>query len=396
MHPRVPTVALGLAALGVLGVIGARAAAQSEPAAPAAPVAQQPAAAAQQPPALDTSKWPDKPWPPGMVWVPAGEFTMGTDDEAAMPNERPAHRVRLDGFWMDEHDVTNEEFARFVEATGYVTIAERPVDWEELKNQVPPGTPKPPDEMLLPGSLAFTPPDGPVDLREMGNWWTWTTGTDWKHPDGPKSTIEKRRDLPVLQVAWDDAVAYAKWAHKRLPTEAEWEYASRGGAATNTRYWWGDEFQPHATGDGGAPARYMCNSFTGEFPYHDTGADGFAGVAPVKSFPPNGYGLYDMAGNVWQWTADVYRSDAHALAAEEGAKTGGCCINPRGPASTFNPVRPMPEVLERVVKGGSFLCHPSYCESYRPTARRGMPPDTGTGHTGFRCVMAPEEWAKSR
>jgi len=396
MPRQVPTVALSLAALGVFAALGAGAAAQSSPAGPAA---QQPAAASHAP-ALDTTGWPDKPWPPGMVWIPAGEFTMGTDDEHAMPNERPAHRVRVDGLWMDEHDVTNAEFARFVEATGYLTVAERPVDWEELKQQVPPGTPKPPDEMLLPGSLAFTPPDGPVDLREMGNWWTWTTGTDWKHPDGPKSTIEARRDFPVLQVAWDDAVAYAEWAHKRLPTEAEWEHASRGGAPTNTRYWWGDEFQPQAAvaagTAGGAPARFMCNSFTGEFPYHDTAADGFAGVAPVKSFPPNGYGLYDMAGNVWQWTADVYRADAHTLAAEEGAKTGGCCINPRGPAAAFNPVRPMPEVMERVVKGGSFLCHPSYCESYRPTARRGMPPDTGTGHTGFRCVMTPEEWAKTR
>jgi formylglycine-generating enzyme required for sulfatase activity len=392
MHRRVPIVALSLAALGVLGALGAGAASQSPPEAPAA---QQPAPAAQ-PPALDTAHWPDKPWPPGMVWIPAGEFTMGTDGEGAMANERPAHRVKLDGFWMDEHDVTNAEFERFVEATGYLTVAERPVDWEELKQQVPPGTPKPPDEMLLPGSLAFTPPDGPVDLRSMGNWWTWTTGTDWKHPDGPKSTIEARQDVPVLQVAWDDAVAYAQWAHKRLPTEAEWEYASRGGAASNTRYWWGDEFQAHAAGDG-TPARFMCNSFTGDFPYHDTAADGFAGVSPVKSFPPNGYGLYDMAGNVWQWTADVYRSDAHALAADEAAKSpGGCCLNPRGPVAAFNPVRAMPEVMERVVKGGSFLCHPSYCESYRPTARRGMPPDTGTGHTGFRCVLTQDEWAKVR
>jgi len=350
------------------------------------PAAQSPPAAAAKP-APDTSAWPSKPWPPGMVWVPAGEFTMGTDDPNSLQNERPAHRVKLDGFWMDEHDVTNAEFARFVEATHYVTIAERPVDWEELKKQVPPGTPKPPDEMLQPGSLAYTPPDAPVDVRDMQNWWTWTTGTSWRHPDGPQSDITGKDDLPVTQVAWDDAVAYADWAHKRLPTEAEWEYAARGGAPLNTRYWWGDEFRP----DG----KFMCNSFTGEFPWHNTGEDGFTGLAPVKSFPPNGYGLYDMAGNVWQWTADIYRADAHALAAEEAAHTpGGCCINPRGPLTAYNPVRDMPEVLERVVKGGSFLCHVSYCESYRPTARRGTPPDTGTGHTGFRCVVSQEAWGQ--
>jgi formylglycine-generating enzyme required for sulfatase activity len=324
-----------------------------------------------------------------MVWIPAGEFVMGTDDPASLANERPAHRVRLDGFWMDEHSVTNAEFARFVEATGYVTIAERPVDWEELKLQVPPGTPKPPDEALLPGSLAYTPPDHPVDVRDMQNWWTWTTGTDWKHPEGPDSTIAGRDDVPALQLAWDDAVAYAKWAHKRLPTEAEWEYAARGGARATTRYWWGDDFRV-----GGPDGKFMCNSFTGEFPHDNTAEDGYAGVAPVKAFPPNGYGLYDMAGNVWQWTADIYRADAHRMSAAEAEQSpGGCCINPRGPLTAFNPVREMPSVLERVVKGGSFLCHASYCESYRPTARRGTPPDTGTGHTGFRCVVSQEAWA---
>ena len=335
-----------------------------------------------------------KSGPSGMVWIPGGEFAMGSDDEKSMPNERPSFRVRLDGFWMDEHDVTNAEFARFVAETGYVTIAERPVDWEQIKSQVPPGTPKPPDEMLQPGSLAFTPPEGQVDLRDMSAWWSWTPGTSWKHPQGPESTIEGRDELPVIQVAWDDAVAYAQWAGKRLPTEAEFEYAARGGAAGNTRYVWGEEFR--AAGADGQPGPFRCNVFTGDFPYRDTGEDGFAGIAPVKSFPPNGYGLYEMTGNVWQWTADVYRADAHVLAAEEASQApGGCCLNPRGPASTFNPVRAVPGSLERVVKGGSFLCHPSYCESYRPTARRGMPPDTGTGHTGFRCVKSAEP-AKAR
>jgi len=350
-------------------------------------------AASQSAPPAEAAHAQDEA-PPGMVWIPAGEFTMGTDDKQSMPNERPAFRVRLDGFWMDEHDVTNAEFARFVEATHYVTVAERPVDWEELKSQVPPGTPKPPDEMLLPGSLAFTPPPGQVDLRDMSGWWSWTTGADWKHPEGPASTIAGRDALPVVQVAWDDAFAYATWAGKRLPTEAEWEYAARGGAKTNTRFIWGDEFRP--AGPDGTPGPFRCNRFTGDFPYRDTAEDGFAGVAPVKSFPPNGYGLYDMAGNVWQWTADLYRVDSHDLAAKDAAAApGGCCFDPRGPLEAYNPVREVPDALERVIKGGSFLCDPSYCESYRPTARRGMPPDTGTGHTGFRCVMTQEEWAKA-
>jgi formylglycine-generating enzyme required for sulfatase activity len=317
----------------------------------------------------------------GMIWIPVGEFTMGTDDPHSMANERPAHRVRLDGFWIDQHDVTNAEFARFVEATGYRTTAERPVDWDELKKQLPLGTPKPDDEKLKPGSLVFTPPDHPVDLRDMSNWWTWTTGASWKHPQGPHSDIHDKDDYPVVQVSWDDAVAYAKWAGKRLPTEAEWEYAARGGKPS-TRYYWGDEFKP-----GG---KYMCNTFTGEFPYKNTAEDGFAGTSPVKSFPPNGYGLYDMAGNVWNWTADIYRADAHMMSAAELIKAGAgsCCINPKGPASAFDPTRDVPVALERVTKGGSFLCNPAYCESYRPTARRGVPPDTGMEHVGFRCAKS--------
>ena len=318
--------------------------------------------------------------PPGMKWIPAGQFTMGTNDPHSMANERPAHPVKLDGFWIDEHDVTNAEFRKFVEATHYVTTAERPIDWNELKKQVAPGTPKPSDEMLQPGSLVFTPPDHPVDLRDMNNWWTWTVGASWKHPQGPRSTIDGKDNYPVVQVSWDDAVAYARWAGKRLPTEAEWEYAARGGHY-GTRYYWGDEFKP-----GG---RFMCNTFTGEFPYKNTAEDGFAGVAPVKSFPPNGYGLYDMAGNVWQWTADLYRADAHAMAADELGKSGApCCVSPKGPTECFDPSRDMPNSIERVTKGGSYLCNPNYCESYRPPARRGTPPDTGTEHIGFRCAKS--------
>jgi formylglycine-generating enzyme required for sulfatase activity len=319
-----------------------------------------------------------------MVWVPGGEFVMGTDDDKSMRNERPAHQVKVSGFFMDITDVTNAQFRAFVQATGYKTTAERPVDWEELKKQLPPGTPKPPDEKLLPGSLVFTPPEKAVDTSDMSNWWTWTTGADWKHPQGPGSNIDGKDDYPVVQVSWDDAKAYADWAGKRLPTEAEWEFAARGGATTSTRFWWGNEFKPTS---GPSAGRFMCNSYTGTFPVKDTAEDGYARPSPVNAFPPNGYGLYDMAGNVWQWTADLYRADAHALSVVEVAKSGGsCCVNPKGPTECFNPMREVPGAIERVTKGGSFLCNVSYCESYRPTARRGTPPDTGTEHIGFRCV----------
>jgi len=244
------------------------------------------------------------------------------------------------------------QFRAFVDATGYLTTAQKPVDWEELKKQVPPGTLKPADELLKPGSLVFTPPNHAVNLRDLGNWWKWTVGADWQHPQGPGSSIADKQDHPVVQVSFEDALTYAKWAGKRLPTEAEWEYAARGGAKTNTRFHWGDEFQP-----GG---KFMVNTFTGVFPHKNTAADGFAGTSPVRSFPANGYRLFDMAGNVWNWTADAYRDVPDAR----------------------------PDDFRRVIKGGSFLCHVNYCESYRPTARRGTPYDTGSGHVGFRCVSS--------
>jgi sulfatase modifying factor 1 len=319
--------------------------------------------------------------PPGMVWIPGGEFAMGTDDPQSMANERPAHEATVSGFWMDLHDVTNAGFAAFVKATGYVTVAERPVDWEAMRKELPPDTPRPPAEKLLPGALVFTPPGRAVDLGNMSNWWTWTTGACWRHPQGPQSTIDGKDDYPVVQVAWDDAVAYAKWAGKRLPTEAEWEFAARGGAKTNTRFWWGDEFRP-----GG---RFMANVYTGEFPVQDTGEDGYAGLSPVGRFPANGYGLHDMAGNVWQWCSDFYADDVHVR-----AKAAGPCCDPAGPTRTFSAHNPLG--VERVCKGGSFLCNVSYCESYRPTARRGTPPDTGTGHIGFRCVMTDAQWEQAR
>jgi len=313
--------------------------------------------------------------PTNMVWIPAGEFTMGTDDAHAMPNERPARRVRVSGFWIDPTVVTNAQFAAFVAATGYVTIAERPVDWEELKKQVPPGTPKPADELLQPGSLVYTPPGAPVDLRVLANWWTWTNGADWRHPQGPASTIAGKDAHPVVHVAWDDAVAYAAWAGKRLPTEAEWEFAARGGMTVPARFAWGNEFRPNG--------RFMANTYTGEFPVKDTAEDGFAGVAPVKSFPANGYGLFDMGGNVWNWCGDFYMDSPHTIAV-----AGAICCDPTGPATSA--AARNPAGMERVIKGGSFLCNVSYCESYRPTARRGTPSDTGTEHIGFRCVMTAE------
>jgi len=313
--------------------------------------------------------------PEGMAWIPGGDFQMGTNDANSMANERPAHPVHVNGFWMDETPVTNAQFKKFIDATGYKTTAERPIDWEQMKTQVPPGTPKPPDEALNPGSLVFVPPNGPMDLNDLSAWWRWTPGASWQHPEGPSSDLKGRENEPAVQVSWDDAVAYAKWAGKRLPTEAEWEFAAHGG--TTTRYFWGDKFDPK-----------KANTFTGTFPYRNTATDGYVGRSPVKAFPPNGYGLYDMAGNVWNWCSDVYRADTHAKLAE----TKGCCLNPKGPASTFDPTRPVGESLERVIKGGSYLCNEAYCESYRPTARRGTPPDTATEHVGFRCVSdAPHE-----
>jgi formylglycine-generating enzyme required for sulfatase activity len=324
---------------------------------------------------------PPGPAPDGMAWIPAGQFVMGSDEPDALPNERPAHLVAVKGFWLDVHDVTNAQYRDFADATGYLTTAERPVEWEELKKQVPPGTPRPPDEMLAPGSLVFTPPDHEVDLRDMGNWWSWVTGASWRHPQGPKSDLEGKDDYPVVQVSWDDAVAYAQWAGKRLPTEAEWEYAARGGTGKHDRFWWGDEFKP-----GG---RAMANTYSGTFPTKDTAEDGYSHPSPWKAFPPNGYGLYDMAGNVWQWTADLYRADAHVLGAAQG-------LHCSPPTAAWDPSRDVPSAPTRVTKGGSFLCHVSYCESYRPVARRGTPYDTGSEHVGFRCAKdadapAPEK-----
>lgn len=318
--------------------------------------------------------------PPGMVWIPGGEFTMGSTDPLSRPDEAPVHRVKLDGFWMDETEVTNRQFAQFVEATGYKTIAERPVDWEELKKQLPPGTPKPDDSMLLPGSLVFTPPSKPVDRARFELWWTWTTGANWRHPQGPESSIQDKQDHPVVHIAYLDALAYAKWAGKQLPTESQWEFAARGGLDHTTNIWGNEPIDPK-----------RANIWHGHFPDHNTAEDGFALSAPVKSFPKNGYGLYDMAGNVWEWCSDLYRPDAYArrlLELQQDPTKPLVAINPTGPHKSLDQRNPdAPE--SRVHRGGSFLCNDSYCASYRPSARMAAPPDTGLQHLGFRCIKIP-------
>jgi sulfatase modifying factor 1 len=305
----------------------------------------------------------------GMVKIPAGEFLMGASDKEGRPDEYPQHTVRVDGFWMDATEVTNAMFRKFVDATGYVTTAERKPDWEELKKQLPPGTPKPPDSVLVAASLVFTPPAQPVQLNDASHWWQWVKGANWKHPGGPGSSIEGKDNYPVVQVSWDDAAAYAKWAGKRLPTEAEWEWAARAGL-TNQPYTWGSE-----SIDKGKP---KANVWQGHFPDYNTVTDGFARIAPVKKFAANAYGLFDMAGNVWEWCSDWYRADYYKQAG------GQKLIDPTGPATSFDPDEPT--VPKKVVRGGSFLCHASYCASYRVSARMKTSPDTGLEHTGFRCV----------
>jgi formylglycine-generating enzyme len=317
--------------------------------------------------------------PPGMVWVPGGEFTMGTDSELGWADEKPAHRVRLDGFWIDETEVTNFQFRAFVEATGYVTTAEEPPDVEEILRQLPPGTPPPPEEDLVPGSLVFHPTAGPVDTRDFTRWWYWTPGANWRHPEGVDSDIQGMDDHPVVHVSWDDAVAYAKWAGKRLPTEAEWEFAARGGLSGKP-YVWGDE-RP------GADGKWQANLWQGEFPYKNTADDGFVRTAPVGSFAANGFGLRDMAGNVWEWCADWYDRELYHRRIGQGV-----IVDPIGPDQTIDPLRPF--VSQRVQRGGSFLCNDSYCSRYRPSARHGCSPDTGMSHVGFRCVTTNELWTK--
>jgi formylglycine-generating enzyme required for sulfatase activity/uncharacterized membrane protein YkvA (DUF1232 family) len=313
--------------------------------------------------------------PADMVWIPGGTFLMGSDD--FYPEEGPVHEVAVDGFWMDRHVVSNELFARFVEATGYVTVAERPLNPEDY-----PGAPA---ENLVPGALVFHRSRGPVDLTDYTNWWTWTPGTSWRHPTGPQSSIDGILQHPVVHVAYEDAEAYAQWARKDLPTEAEWERAARGGLE-GKKFTWGDEHFPGGNA--------MANSWQGEFPWQNLLVDGFEGTSPVGSFPANGYGLFDMAGNVWEWTSDWY---VHQHANEVMPACCGPAVNPRiqSAQKSYDPRQPTIRIPRRVVKGGSHLCAPNYCLRYRPAARQPQMIDTGMSHIGFRCIMrakdAPQE-----
>jgi len=311
--------------------------------------------------------------PKGMSYIPGGIFIMGSSAEYAENDEGPEIKVKVDPFFMDETEVTNVQFKKFVEETGYVTVAERPVDWEQIKKDLPPGTTKPHDSILAPGSLVFSPPNLAVDLNDYSQWWQWVNGADWKHPLGPESSIEGKDNHPVVQIAYEDAVAYANWAGKRLPTEAEWEFASRG-KGNYAEFVWGDELSPQNT--------YLANFFQGDFPHNNSLEDGYETSAPVRSYPENTYGLYDMIGNVWEWTSDWYRPDIKKLYLANASKL---CINPKGPDSSYDPNDPY-ATQKRVIKGGSFLCSAQYCSNYRSTSRMATSIDSGQNHLGFRCV----------
>ncbi len=314
------------------------------------------------------------PVPEGMVWIPGGEFSMGsdaTDDSLCeLPgltrDAQPIHRVYVDGFWMDATEVTNAQFAKFVEATGYITIAERKPTQEEF--------PTAPPENLIAGSTVFTPTSTAVPLNDYFQWWSYVPGADWRHPTGPDSNLTGREKYPVVQIAYADAEAYAKWAGKRLPTEAEWEFAARGGAAGQA-YAWGNELQP-----GG---KWVANIYEGRFPMKDTGEDGFAGLAPVAQYAPNAYGLYDVAGNVWEWCSDWYRADTYA----RRKLAGGVARNPTGPTTPYDPAEPTEK--KRVHRGGSFLCTSQYCTRFMVGTRGKGEVSTASDHLGFRCVQVP-------
>ena len=310
--------------------------------------------------------------PKGMVWVPGGTYLNGalTEDTFAREDEKPQHTVKVEGFWMDATEVTNAQFKKFVDETGYVTIAEKAIDWNELKQQLPEGAQKPHDSVLKPGSLSFHCKHHNIqNLQDYSQWWEWKIGANWRHPNGKNTTIEGKENFPVVHVSYEDVLAYCKWANRRLPTEAEWEFAARGGL-DNSIYSWGNDKSVLFD---------SANTWQGEFPNLNTKEDGFERAAPVKSYPKNGYGLYDMLGNVWEWTQDWYDYNYYKTLAKSNLT-----INPLGPERPYNPNNLYSQ--EKVIRGGSFLCHDSYCASYRVSARMGSSFDTGLEHLGFRTV----------
>ena len=381
-----------VSALALIGALGLLAFAMLSPTAPQAnrdapiPVAAPTEPAANEKPSAVERPSAERPLiverpaagPDEMVWIPGGTFQMGNANGEA--DERPVHAVTLDGFWMDATEVTNAQFRRFVDATGYRTIAERTPKREDFVGQIP-DVSAIPEENLVPGSICFNPNfDRKTLTQDHPLWpyqvWQYVKGANWHEPEGPGSSIEDRMDHPVTHVSWDDAVAYCEWAGKRLPTEAEWEYAARGGLIGQS-YPWGDERNP----DG----RWLNNIWQGEFPFENKNLDEFSATSPVRSFPANGYGLYDMSGNVWEWCSDYYRPDYYAFSPPR---------DPAGPADSFDPQEP--GMIKRVQRGGSFMCNDNYCKGYRVSARMKGTPDSGTFHAGFRCVMTPAMGASGR
>ena len=315
--------------------------------------------------------------PDGMVWIPAGTFQQGAvaHDKIAMAHEKPQHNVSVDGFFMDITEVTNAQFSKFIRETGYITVAEREIVWEEMKVQLPTGTPKPHDSILQPGSLLFKKTKSSVaNLYDFSQWWQWSIGTNWRHPIGKGSSLENREDYPVVHVSYQDAVAYCHWAKKRLPTEAEWEYAARANKK-NAIYLWGNDVNKLSQ---------KANSWEGEFPVFNTLKDGFERSAPVKSYPANDFGLFDMAGNVWEWTSDWYNVNYYS----ELVGSNTSAINPKGATEAYNPTNPY--LKEKIIKGGSFLCSYTYCASYRVSSRMGFSLDSSSEHVGFRAVVTPD------
>ncbi|WP_313790921.1 SUMF1/EgtB/PvdO family nonheme iron enzyme [Allomuricauda sp. SCSIO 65647] len=312
--------------------------------------------------------------PEGMVWIPGGILKQGaiSSDPFAMGHERPQHTVAVDGFFMDATEVTNSEYAKFVEETGYVTVAERAIDWEEMKKQLPPDTPKPHDSVMQPGSLLFKKPKQQVvDLNDYSQWWEWKVGANWRHPQGPGSDLDGRENYPVVHISYEDALAYCEWAGRRLPTEAEWEWAARGGL-NQTIFPWGNDKEI---------LNQRANTWSGTFPMDNDGDDGFKNKAPVASYPPNGYGLHDIVGNVWEWTQDWYNASYY----KNRVAANDTLMNPTGPESPLN--RYNPYAKEKVIKGGSFLCNANYCASYRVSARMANSLDSAQEHLGFRTVL---------